>query len=70
MALVIVKPVPEVSLDFDFWLEPTATEATAKTSAAITSAVALACTTAFDCPNTFTFTYPLRFSGTEHNPEY
>jgi hypothetical protein len=57
MVLVMVKPVPEVCLDFDFWLEATAREATAKMSAAITSAVALACPAAFVRPNFFTFTY-------------
>ena len=52
----MVKPVPDVRMNFGDFVGPVTAEARVKTSAAMTSATALASTTAFASLNFFTFT--------------
>ena len=50
MVLVTLKPMLWARTSFGVWLGPVTTEVTVKTSAAATSAAALACTTALLMP--------------------
>ncbi len=56
MVLVMAKPVPAVRTNFGVFVGLVRMKATARTSAAMTSATALACPTAFVRLNFFTFT--------------
>jgi hypothetical protein len=49
IVLVMLKPVPEVRTNLGVFVGPVTTEATVNTSAAMTSATALALTTVLAC---------------------